>query len=387
MELINRPLYLQQLQKLRDRNAIKILVGARGVGKTSLLDIFAQDLKDSGVNSKNIVRVDFDTINFQNLDATDLLAMLTAQIPKSGKTYLLLDEISQIKNWQEAIVKVKKDFDADIYLSSSVELAEIAAPTITVNVLPLSFREFQDFYNFADDVSQNERFAMYLKFGGMPAVIKTLPDISAAISILSNDFYASILRDVVSGSKITDFDLMIGLIKKIFVQVGKIQSYNKFSKMFEQNPPAVRTVENYVDHLCAAHMLHSLSVTDLRRDNTLKRLAKYYPVDFGYSTLMIGEQEISQEILENAVYAELLRRGYEVSAYRVKDSLVFQVERGEAGDRIYINVVKHASLSSFVPLRAVKNLFAKWVITADEDVADSGDGIKVVNVLDFLMSK
>ncbi len=387
MELINRPLYLQQLQKLRDRNAVKILVGARGVGKTSLLDIFAQDLKNSGVNGENIVRVDFDTINFQNLDATNLFAMLTAQIPKSGKTYLLLDEISQIPNWQDAVVKVKKDFDADIYLSSSVELAEISAPTITVNVLPLSFREFQDFYHFADDVSLNERFAMYLKFGGMPAVIKTLPDISAAISILSNDFYSAILRDVVSGSKITDFELMIGLIKKIFAQVGKIQSYNRFSKMFENNPPAVRTVENYVDHLCAAHVLHALAVTDLRRDNTLKRLAKYYPVDFGYSTLMIGEQEISQEILENAVYAELLRRGYEVSAYRVKDALVFQVERGEAGDRIYINVVKHAGASSFVPLRAVKNLFAKWVITADEDVSDSGDGIKVINVLDFLMSK
>ena len=387
MELINRPLYLQQLQKLRDRNAVKILVGARGVGKTSLLDIFAQDLQNSGVNRENIIHVDFDTINFQNLNPSEVYKTLTAQIPKTGKTYLLLDEISQIPNWQNVIIQTIKNFDVDIYLTSSVDLPEIAAPTITVNVLPLSFKEFQTFYNFADDVPLNERFEMYLKFGGMPAVIKTLPDISAAISILSNNFYASILRDVVAGSKITDFNLMIGLVKKIFIQVGKIQSYNKFSKMFEENPPAVRTVENYVDHLCAAHVLQSLAVTDLRRDNTLKRLAKYYPVDFGYSTLMIGKQEISQEMLENAVYAELLRRGYEISAYRVKNALVFQVERGEAGDRIYINVVKRTSAASFMPLRAVKNLFAKWVITADENVSDSNDGIKVINVLDFLMSK
>lgn len=389
MELINRPLYSQQLEKLRDREEVKILTGARGVGKTSLLNLFAQDLANSGVPVENIIHIDFDTLNFQNVGDKNLYNMLAAQMSDNEKNYLLLDEILQVPNWQADIAKLQKDFKADVYITSSLEIPEEDTKdffkTVIVNVLPLSFLEFQTFYTFDGSVTQNERFEMYLKFGGMPLAIRTLPQESAAVSVMSNNFYAAVLRDVVVGSKITDFDLMVALVQKIFQRAGTIQSYNKFSKMFSDNPPAVRTVENYVNHLCSAHILYALPVTDFRRDNTLKRLAKYYPVDFGYNTLLVGQiNVITQEILESVVYCELLRRGFEVSAYRVKNSLVFQVERGELGDRIYISVDKRLNAASYVPLRAIKNLFAKWVITAEENVTNSADGIKVANILDFL---
>ena len=399
MSLIHRPLYLNRLNKLLERDEVKILLGARGVGKTSILDMFAQSLLLSGVQRENIVRIDLDALNFRTLiDAEEFFDLISAQIADKGKTYLLLDEPTRIPNWQMVISGVKNIFGADVYITSSVEISaedveEFFEPKpIFLNILPLSFQEFQIFYRFPEEVSLKERLEVYLKVGGMPAAIQMRANESALTSMMNSNFSASLMCDVLKGVGITDYKLMINLTKKIFMQVGAVNSFSNFRKLFEERPPKVTTIENYVERLRKAFLFYAMPVIDMRDGEPIPRVAKYFPVDLGYQTLMIGEQILSNEILECLVYLEILRLEVGCTIFRVGKSTVFQIERDDLGDRIYINTAQNlqtpdAQDAAYSPLRAIKNLFARWVITSDENATNSEDGIKVTNILDFLTSE
>ena len=399
MSLIHRPLYLNRLNKLLERDEVKFLVGARGVGKTSILDLFAQSLLLSGVNRKNIVRIDLDALTYRTLtDAEEFFDLISAQIADEGKTYLLIDEPTRIANWQMVISGVKNIFSADIYITSSIEITAadteefFDAPPVFMNVLPLSFQEFQIFYRFNEEVSQKERLEVYLKVGGMPAAVQMRANESALTSTMMSNFSASLINDVLNGVGMTDFDLLINLTKKIFTQSGTVTSYQNLRKLFDERPPKIATVESYVERLRKSYLFYTVPVIDLRDGEPVPRVAKYFPVDLGYQSLMIGEQMLTNEILDCLVYLEILRLEVGCTIYRVGKSTVFQIDRDDLGDRIYINTAKNlqtedAQDAAYSPLRAIKNLFARWVITSDEKAVNSDDGIKVTNVLDFLTSE
>ena len=399
MSLIHRPLYLNRLNRLSERDEVKILLGARGVGKTSILDMFAQSLLLSGVKRENIVRIDLDALNFRTLiDAEEFFDLISAQIADQGKTYLLIDEPARISNWQMVISGVKNIFGADIYLTSSVEITlesveEFFDPLpIFLNVLPLSFQEFQIFYRFEEEVSLKDRLEVYLKVGGMPAAVQMRANESALTSMMAGSFAASLMNDVLGGVGITDYDLLINLTKKIFTQSGTVNSFTNLRKMFDERPPKVTTIENYVERLRKAHLFYTVPVIDMRDGEPIPRVAKYFPVDLGYQSLMIGEQVLTDEILECLVYLEILRLEVGCTIFRVGKSTVFQIERDDLGDRIYIKTAhslesEQEQDAAYLPLRAIKNLFARWVITSDENATNSDDGIKVTNVLDFLTSE
>ena len=399
MSLIHRPLYLNRLNKLLERDEVKFLVGARGVGKTSILDMFAQSLLLSGVSRKNIVRIDLDALTYRTLvDAEEFFDLISAQIADEGKTYLLIDEPARIQNWQMVVSGVKNIFSADIYITSSIEITAedteefFDAPPIFMNVLPLSFQEFQIFYRFNEEVSQKERLEVYLKVGGMPAAVQMRANESALTSTMMSNFSASLINDALNGVGMTDFDLLINLTKKIFTQSGNVTSYYNLRKLFDERPPKIATVESYVERLRKSYMFYTVPVIDLKDGEPVPRVAKYFPVDLGYQSLMIGEQMLTNEILDCLVYLEILRLEVGCTIYRVGKSTVFQIDRDDLGDRIYINTAKNlqtadAQDAAYSPLRAIKNLFARWVITSDENAVNSDDGIKVTNVLDFLTSE
>ena len=399
MSLIHRPLYLNRLNGLLERDEVKILVGARGVGKTSILDMFAQNLLLNGVKRENIVRIDLDALAFRTLnDAEEFFDLISAQIADQGKTYLLLDEPARVPNWQMVISGVKNIFGADIYLTSSVEIstedvAEFFDPApIFLNVLPLSFLEFQNFYRFPEEVGLKERLEVYLKIGGMPATVQMRANESAVTSMLMNNFSASLMCDVLNGVGITDYELLINLTKKVFTQISAVNSFSSFRKLFDERPPKVATVESYIERLRRAYLFYAVPVVDMRDNTPIPRVAKYFPVDLGYQSLMIGQQVLTNEILECLVYLEILRLEVGCTIFRVGKSTVFQIERSDIGDKIYINTALDlgndaAQDAAYSPLRAIKNLFARWVITTDENATNSDDGIKVTNVLDFLSSE
>lgn len=399
MSLIHRPLYLNRLNKLLERDEVKILLGARGVGKTSILDMFAQSLLLSGVKRENIVRIDLDSLNFRTLiDAEEFFDLISTQIADQGKSYLLLDEPTRIPNWQMVISGVRNIFGADIYLTSSVEISLddveefFEHKPIFLNILPLSFQEFQIFYRFPEEVGLKERLEVYLKVGGMPAAIQMRANESALTSMMTGNFSASLMCDVLRGVGITDYELLINLTKKIFMQGGAVNSFNNLRKLFEERPPKVATIESYVERLRKAFLFYAVPVIDMRDGEPVPRVAKYFPVDLGYQSLMIGEQILTNEILECLVYLEILRLEVGCTIFRVGKSTVFQIERDDLGDRIYINTAQNletaeAQDAAYSPLRAIKNLFARWVITSDEHATNSDDGIKVTNILDFLTSE
>ena len=399
MSLIHRPLYINRLNRLLDRDEVKILVGARGVGKTSILDMFAQSLLLNGVKRENIVRIDLDALTFRTLiDAEEFFDLISAQIADQGKTYLLIDEPARIPNWQMVISGVKNIFGADIYITSSIEITMedieefFDPPPIFLNVLPLSFQEFQIFYKFSEEITLKERLEVYLKVGGMPAAVQMRANESALTSTLLSNFSASLMSDVLGGVGMTDYDLLINLTKKIFAQFGAVNSFTSLRKLFEERPPKVTTLESYIERLRKAYLFYAVPVIDLRDGMPIPRMAKYFPVDLGYQTLMIGEQILTNEILECLVYLEILRLEVGCTIFRVGKSTVFQIERSDLGDKIYIKTAKNleseeAQDAAYTPLRAIKNLFARWVITSDENATNSDDGIKVTNVLDFLTSE
>ena len=399
MSLIHRPLYLNRLNGLLERDEVKILVGARGVGKTSILDMFAQNLLLNGVKRENIVRIDLDALAFRTLnDAEEFFDLISAQIADQGKTYLLLDEPARVPNWQMVISGVKNIFGADIYLTSSVEISteDVAEffdpPPIFLNVLPLSFLEFQNFYRFPEEVGLKERLEVYLKIGGMPAAVQMRANESAVTSMLMNNFSASLMCDVLNGVGITDYELLINLTKKVYTQISAVNSFSSFRKLFDERPPKVATVESYIERLRRAYLVYAVPVIDMRDNMPIPRVAKYFPVDLGYQNLMIGQQVLTNEILECLVYLEILRLEVGCTIFRVGKSTVFQIERSDIGDKIYINTALDlgsdaAQDAAYSPLRAIKNLFARWVITTDEKATNSDDGIKVTNVLDFLSSE
>ena len=190
----------------------------------------------------------------------------------------------------------------------------------------------------------------------------------------------------------TDFELLMNLTKKIFTQSGTVTSYYNLRKLFDERPPKIATVESYVERLRKSYLFYTVPVIDLRDGEPVPRVAKYFPVDLGYQSLMIGEQMLTNEILDCLVYLEILRLEVGCTIYRVGKSTVFQIDRDDLGDRIYINTAKNlqtedAQDAAYSPLRAIKNLFARWVITSDEKAVNSDDGIKVTNVLDFLTSE
>ena len=396
LNLISRPLYLNRLQQMRDFDAVKILLGMRGVGKTSLLDLFFQQLILSGVKRENIFRIDFDSLAFMKLeDEEDFYNLLALQMSDDAKNFLLLDEVQRIKNWQVAVNRLKKNFYTDIYITTSTDFDEkfFDSPPIILNILPLSFKEFQTFGNFPDEITLKDKWRIYLQCGGFPAVVKAFPNQSEMSAALSNIFSAAVVRDILGAeSKISDFYLLNELAKKISADCAEVNSFNSISNLFEGKKPAPRTVGNYLEQLCRAKIFYSVPIFDPVEKVLLNRYAKYYPADIGLKNFMSGETPMSQKILETVILHELMRLDVKISIYRVEKNFIFQVEREELGDKIYISPVKNLRTeaeknSAYKTFRAVKNFFSKWIITAEENISDSPDGIKVTNILDFLMSE
>ena len=398
MELIERPLYLNRLQKLRGSDEIKILLGMRGVGKTSLLDLFFRQLLSSGVKRENIVRMDLDNLAFMKLNSEeDFYNLLALQMSDDAKTFLLLDEVQRIKNWQAVVVKLKENFSTDIYIAVSSDFDKnfFNPPPIILNILPLSFKEFQRFAKFPDDFNLSERWKIYLQTGGFPAVVQAFPNQSQTAAALLNIFSSAIIRDGFGTEKFSlDVNFSVDVAKKLSSLCAEVTSLTGIANLFENESrqPVPRTIEKYIEQLCRAKMFYSVPIFSKQDKIFLDRYAKYYPVDLGLKNFLSGETPFSQEILETLIYHELLRLDVKVSVYRVKKFFLLQIDREEVGERIYINPIKNLNTeeekkSAYRPFRLVKDFFAKWIVTAEENVSNSPNGIKVTNIIDFLMSE
>lgn len=400
---------MKALTEFRDKNIIKIVTGIRRCGKSTLLKLFAKQLRLDGVRDENIVEINFESIRFKEIiDYLALYNYVKAKIPDEGKTYLIFDEIQMVENWQKAIDSFQVDFNVDIYITGSNayllsgELSTLLSGRyVEIKMLPLSFKEFLDFYRFEKNETNEEKFQQYLKFGGMPAIHELNFNERRVNEMLEGIYTTVIVKDILERNKVTDQMMLKKIVAFLSDNIGSVTSPNSIGKTLanqgdidegkNRKNPASKTVENYIGMLQNAFIFYGANRYDIKGKQLLKTLGKYYIVDLGLRNMLLGYRDADRgHILENVVYFELLRRGYRVTIGKVGEKEVdFVAER--PNDKKYIQVTEtmlgeETRQRELSPLKSIADNYEKIILSMDRSYIESYEGIKVLNLIDFLLS-
>ncbi|MCR2047209.1 ATP-binding protein [Acetatifactor muris] len=407
-ELINRPEYLNQLIQNKDVNLVKIVSGIRRCGKSSLLDLFHQYLSDSGIEDSHIIHMNLESLRYRNL--SDYLAFydyVSGRIPDTGRTYLIFDELQAVEHWEKAIESFRLDFDVDIYITGSnayllsTEFSTLLSGRyVEIRMLPLSFKEFLTFYEFAPSVTAEEKFHRYLQFGGMPILREYRFNEARSIQALEGIYATVVLRDILQRNNQTDQRILHKIVLFLCSNVGSITSPNSIGNVLSnegdiQNGKgknvAGKTVEKYISLLRSAYIFYSIGRYDVKGRQLLKTLGKNYIIDMGFRNMLLGYRDADRgHILENIVFLELLRRDYRVYIGKVGGTEVdFVAEK--PNDKLYIQVTESMQSPEtrereLRPLRLIPDNYEKIILSMDRNYITSYDGIKSLNLIDWLLA-
>lgn len=407
-ELINRPEYLNQLIQNKDIDLIKIVTGLRRCGKSSLLDLFHQYLLDYNVPNNNIIHMNMESLRYREL--TDYLSFydyVSALIPSTGKTYLIFDELQVIEHWEKAIESFRLDYDVDIYITGSnayllsSELSTfLSGRYVEIRMLPLSFKEFLSFYKFEEAITMDEKFQKYVQFGGMPVLSEYQFNEVRASQALEGIYSTVIIRDILRRNNQVDQNTLHKIILFLCSNIGSITSPNNIGNVLstEGDIPsskgrniAGRTVDKYIAMLRNAYFFYTVERYDVKGKQLLKTLGKHYIVDTGFRNLLLGYRNDDRgHILENIVFLELLRRDYHVYIGKIGDKEVdFIAEK--LNDKLYIQVTESIQSPQtrereLRPLQVINDNYEKIILSMDRDFITSYDGIKSINLIDWLLS-
>lgn len=401
----NRELYLKRLLHFKDKSQIKVITGVRRSGKSFLLDLFERSLFESfNVSPDNIVKINFELEEFKNIADNVLLYKYIKEKIKNTdrKVYLLLDEIQNVKHWEKAINSLNIDSNVDIYITGSnayllsSELSTLLSGRyVEIKMLPLSYKEFLD---FNDIQSSDKNFEVFLKYGGMPAVAEYDMDELGINSLLDGIYSTAILKDVIERNSIGNEKLLRNLVLYLADNIGNIFSPNSIANFLSSNKEdlslkentANKTVNQYLSTLEKAFIFYPVSRYDVKGKEYLKTLQKYYIVDTGIRNMLLGYRDVDRgHILENVVYLELLRRGFNVSIGKVGEKEIdFVAIRPDK--KVYYQVteslldkgVREREISA---LSTIKDNYEKVVLSMDNSFVTTQDGIKLQNVIDFLL--
>ena len=395
----NRDYYLNQLVSFKDSNLVKVITGLRRCGKSSLLLLFKEYLINSGIENKNIIYINFELMEFDEInDYKELYDYISGNMV-AGKNYILLDEIGEVSKWEKAIRSLLIDSDVDIYLTGSnayllsSELATVlTGRCVEIKMLPLSFKEYVDFYNFDENVTNEKKFEKYLEFGGLPA-ISALADDEFVKKTYINDIYNMILnKDVVARNNIKDVSLLERVFKFVSQNIGNSISSTKISDFLTSsgNKTNHMTIENYLKCLEGSYLIYKASRYDIKGKQLLKTLGKYYIVDIGIRNSLVGLRNTDYgHVLENVVYFELLRRGYTINIGK-NDEYEVDFIAEKIDEKKYIQVTYKLSDDEIInrELRAFENIkdnYEKIIISYDNSFSKDINGIKFINIIDFLL--
>jgi len=396
-----RDLYLTQLIYFKDKSLIKVITGMRRCGKSTLLSLFEEHLRSSGVFKDYIIRMNFETLEFDNIkNYKDLYTYIKSKIiDDEEKYYILLDEVQQVESWEKVINSFYVDYNVDIYITgsnayllSSEMSTLLSGRYVEIKMFPLSFKEYLDFSNFDNGCDVNEFFKDYLEFGGLPMVVelKDHPDIIA--QFLSGIYNTVIMKDVVQRNNIRDVALLESLLKYIAANIGNIVSTKKISDYLTSNGRKTTsdTIDNYLKMLEDAFIIYRANRYDLKGKLFLKTFEKYYIVDIGIRNQLTGLRNTDYgHILENIIYFELLRRGYIVSIGKI-GSLEVDFVATKLNEKIYYQIsasimdeaTRKRELKS---LQAIADFYPKVILTMDRNIYSDFEGIKIINIIDFLL--
>lgn len=406
-ELINRPEYLNQLIQNKDVDLVKIVTGIRRCGKSSLLDLFHQHLLNHGIADSNIIYMNLESLRYRDLkDYLVFYDYVSERIAKSGKTYLIFDELQVIEHWEKAIESFRLDFDVDIYITGSnayllsTEFSTLLSGRyVEIHMLPLSFKEFLDFYEFAPDISIEEKFQKYLQFGGMPILREYRFNEARNMQALEGIYSTVILRDILQRNTQSNQGLLHKLMLFLCSNIGSITSPSSIGNVLSNEGNiegkgkkiASQTVEKYISMLRSAFIFYSVERYDVKGKQLLKTLGKNYIIDLGFRNMLLGYRDADRgHIIENIVFLELIRRDYHVYIGKFKETEIdFVAEK--PNDKLYIQVTE-SMLSpetrerELRPLQMIPDNYEKIVLSMDRNYITSYDGIKSLNLIDWLLA-
>lgn len=396
----NRDFYLDQLISFKDKPLIKVITGIRRCGKSTLLSLFKNHLINSGVPENQIIRMNFESFEFDEITSYKALhTHLKIHLKNSkDKYYILLDEVQQVQSWEKVINSLMVDANVDIYITGSnayllsSELSTLLSGRyVEIKMQPLSFKEYINFTNSTNDYPY-DTFQEYLKYGGLPTVVDLMDRPETIGPFLEGIYNTVLIKDVIERNNIRDTALLESILKFISANIGNIVSTKKISDYLTSSgrKATTETIDNYLKMLENAFIIYKANRYDLKGKMFLKTLEKYYIVDIGIRNQLTGLRNTDYgHVLENIIYLELLRRGYDVTIGKIG---TFEVDfvATKLDEKIYYQV--SASIlddqtreRELRALKAIPDHYPKFILTMDRNIYNDFSGIRVLNIIDFLL--
>ncbi|WP_339123407.1 ATP-binding protein [Fusobacterium nucleatum] len=404
--MTKRELYIEKIKPFIDKDIIKVLTGIRRSGKSVMLKLIMEELKQNGIDEKQFININFENLINRELTTADKLHkyILKRASEIKNKCYIFLDEIQEVKDWEKCInslrVNEEYDFDFDIYITGSNakllsgELSTyLAGRYVEFVIYPFSFKEFLDTLKpIQSNVSTKEAFQKYIKFGGMPFLYNLAFEEEASLQYLKDIYSSIILKDITQRNKIRDTDLLERVIDYLIMNIGNNFSATSISKFFksENRKVSVETILNYIKATEKAFLIYKVSRDDLIGKKILNINEKYYIADHGIrEAILESNQRNINQIFENIIYLELLRKDYNIRVGKV-DNLEVDFVCTKGNEKLYIQVAYLLSSPEtiereFTSLEKINDNYPKYVISMDEfDM--SRNGIRHINIIDFLLN-
>ena len=432
-ELKKRDLYLKKIIAFKDTEPVKVVTGIRRCSKSSLLKLMVVHLKENGVTNEQIIEMNFESHEFKKMSADDFYEYVRARVVPNKRMYLFFDELQRVPNWEDTVNSFRVDFNCDIYITgsnayllSSEYSTYLSGRCVEIKMLPLSFSEFLSFHDFevketrsalggtrpqvfdkaGERYELREVFDAYMRFGGMPGIADVGLDQEKALVLLDGIYSTVIVRDILEREKrrgqrqITDPILLRKIILFLADNIGSSVSVSSIGNTLvneglledgkRKGIPSAHTVQAYVNTLLESYFYYDIKRFDIKGKEYLRTLGKYYIVDIGFRNYLLGfRNRDSGHAIENVVYFELLRRGYDVAIGKVDNAEVDFVAT-KADDKLYVQVTESMSSEDvrrreLAPLQKINDNYEKIVLSLDPGLNASYDGIKSLNLINWLL--
>lgn len=431
--LRKRDLYLNKLIAFQDTEPIKVVTGIRRCGKSSLLKLMAAHLRGNGVSDEQIIEMNFESYEFLKMTADELYRYVKERVLPDRRIYLFFDELQRMDGWENAVNSFRVDFDCDIYITgsnayllSSEYSTYLSGRCVEIKMLPLSFAEFVDFYGFTiktvksalggqkkkavdQDGTQyelREIFDAYMRFGGMPGIADVGMEQDKALTLLEGIYSTVIVRDILEREKrrgqrqLTDAVLLKKIVLFLADNIGSSVSISSIGNTLvsegllddsgRRGKPSAHTVQAYVNALLESYFFYEIKRFDIKGREFLRTLGKYYIVDIGLRNYLLGfRNRDSGHVIENVVYFELLRRGYDVAIGKVGNAEIDFIA-AKADEKIYVQVTESMEgetvrARELAPLQGIADNYEKIVLSLHPGLETSYDGIKSIDLIEWLL--
>lgn len=400
--MIERTEYLEQLKRFKDKDLIKVVTGIRRCGKSTLFEIFINYLKETGTKDEQIIKINLEDASYDFKDYKELYDYVNEKLDSKKQYYVFLDEVQNVSMFQKAVDSLYIKKNVDVYITGSNayllsgELATLLSGRYAeIKMLPLSFKEYLSAFNDSYK-SRYEYFLDYMRNGGMPGNIPILKDNPNDLDKYLDGIFSTIVyKDIITRNNVTDKMLLESVLRFIFDSIGSPISTKKISDTLTSKGMSTsnHTVEKYISAFVESFLIYKAERFDVKGKNLLMRDYKYYVVDQGLRSYLLGKKADSDmgHILENIVYLELLRRGYKVYVGKVDDLEVDFVAENRDGLKYFqvaLSVRDEKVLERELrSLQKTGDHYPKYLITFDMDMEADYDGITKINVVDWLLNK